>query len=107
MRLHDGGWAPRVLDLLGQDEIWRTGNGHVVRLEAMGVADRDRLLRFLYEEAPALFAEWLVEATDEELAGHGLPRRLDPEAGMSERLDAHQWMARQSLVRRLRHLLAA
>lgn len=107
MRLYDGGWAPRVLDLLGQDEIWRTGHGHAVSLEAMGVGDRDRLLRFLDDEAPSLFAEWLVEATDDELAAHGLPRRLDSEAETSARLDAHQWMARQSLVRRLRHLLAA
>ena len=107
MRLYDGGWAPRVLDLLAQNEIWRMGDGHVVRLEAMGVCERDRLLRFLDEEAPALFAEWLVEATDDELAAHGLPRRLDPEVELSGRLDARQWMARQSLVRRLRHLLAA
>src|SRR5256885_17257021 len=82
LRRHECGWTPRVLDLLGQVDIWREDSGEVIPLALMGPVDRARVLRTLDEQAPALFAEWLVGATPPPLAESGVV--LDDEQPHSE-----------------------
>jgi hypothetical protein len=104
LRCHECGWSPRVLDLLDQADIWREDSGEVIALGLMGPVDRGRVLRSLHDQAPALFAEWLVEATPAELAESGVVLDGDdPGAG----IDPHAWLAARPLVRRLRQAQAA
>jgi hypothetical protein len=99
------GCAPPLIELLGQVEIWRTDSGVVVPLEALSPEQRCDLLDYLEREALQLYGEWLVEATEDELARFGLsPEGLDSyEYGPAE---ARDWLMKQPLVRRL-HALAA
>ena len=105
LRCHECGWTPRVLDLLGQADIWRESSGEVMPLALMGPVDRARLLRSLDEQAPALFAEWLVEATPGELAASGV--FLDDDGELLTEIDPHTWLAARPLVCRLRQTRAA
>lgn len=105
LRCHECGWTPRVLDLLGQAEIWREVSGEVIPLALMGPIDRARVLRTLDEQAPALFAEWLVEATPSELAQSGVI--LDDDGELLSTHDPHDWLASRPLVRLLRARRAA
>src|SRR5437588_12379746 len=45
LRRHECGWTPRILDLLGQTEVWREDRGAGIRLALMGPVDRARALR--------------------------------------------------------------
>jgi len=105
LRCHECGWSPRVLDLLGQVEIWREHNGEVIPLALIGPVDRARVLRSLCEQAHALFAEWLVEATPVELADSGVV--LDDDGELETPVDPHDWLAARPLVRYLRRPRAA
>jgi len=100
LRCHECGWTPRVLDLLGQNEIWREDSGEVTPLALMGPVDRARVLRLLSEQAESLFAEWLVEATPAELAESGVA--VDDDGELGEAVDPHDWLAARPLVRYLR-----
>ena len=100
LRRHECGWTPRVLDLLGQVDIWREDSGAVIPLALMGPVDRARVLRCLDEQAAALFAEWLVEATPAELAECGVV--LDDDGELQTTVDPQSWLAARPLVRRLR-----
>ena len=100
LRRHECGWTPRVLDLLGQVEIWREDSGAVIPLALMGPVDRARVLRCLDEQAAALFAEWLVEATPVELAECGVV--LDGDGELQTAVDPQAWLAARPLVRLLR-----
>jgi hypothetical protein len=105
LRRHECGWTPRVLDLLGQDEIWREDSGEVIPLALMGPVDRARVLRTLDEQAGALFAEWLVEATPAELAESGVV--VDDDGEVQSDIDPQDWLAACPLVRHLRRVRAA
>jgi hypothetical protein len=105
LRRHECGWTPRVLDLLGQDEIWREDSGEVIPVALMGPVDRARVLRSLDEQAHALFAEWLVEATPAELAESGV--MLDDDGDLQTPVDPQAWLADRPLVQLLRHRRAA
>ena len=105
LRRHECGWTPRVLDLLGQVEIWREDSGEVIPLALMGAVDRARVLHTLDEQAAALFAEWLVEATPAELAEAGVV--VDDDGEVQTDIDPHGWLAARPLVRHLRRLRAA
>ena len=105
LRCHECGWTPRVLDLLDQADIWREDSGEVIPLALMGPVDRARVLRSLHEQAAALFAEWLVEATPVELAASGVV--LDDGGELRTDIDPHGWLAGRPLVLRLRHSRAA
>jgi hypothetical protein len=105
LRRHECGWTPRVLDLLGQAEIWREDSGEVIPLALMGPVDRARVMRTLNEQAPALFAEWLVEATPAEVAASGVV--LDDDGELQTEIDPHDWLATRPLVRLLRAVRAA
>jgi len=100
LRRHECGWTPRLLDLLGQDETWREDSGEVIPLALMGAVDRARVLRLLDEQAPSLFAEWLVEATPAELAESGVA--VDDDGELQTKIDPHTWLATRPLVRFLR-----
>lgn len=100
LRCHECGWTPRVLDLLAQADIWREDSGEVIPLALMGPVDRARVLRALDEQAPALFAEWLVEATPAELAECGVA--LDDDGELADPIDPHAWLGARPLVERLR-----
>jgi hypothetical protein len=104
LRCHECGWSPRVLDLLDQVDIWREESGEVIPLGLMGPVDRARVLRSLHEQAAALFAEWLVEATPAELAESGVV--LDDDDPGAD-IDPHAWLAARPLVRHLRRARAA
>ena len=105
LRRHECGWTPRVLDLLGQVEIWREDSGEVIPLALMGPVDRARVLRILDEQAAALFAEWLVEATPAELAESGVV--VDDDGEVQIEIDPHGWLASRPLVSHLRRVRAA
>lgn len=105
LRRHECGWTPRVLDLLGQVEIWREDSGEVIPLALMGPVDRARVLRSLDEQAAALFAEWLVEATPVELAESGVV--LDDDGEIQTEINPHAWLASRPLVSHLRRVRAA
>jgi hypothetical protein len=105
LRRHECGWTPRILDLLGQVEIWREDSGEVIPLALMGPVDRARVLRLLEEQAPALFAEWLVEATPSELGESGVV--LDDDGELLTGIDPHDWLAARPLARLLRRVRAA
>jgi hypothetical protein len=105
LRRHECGWTPRLLDLLGQDEIWREASGEVIPLALMGPVDRARVLRTLDEQAPALFAEWLVEATPAELAESGVV--VDDDGELQTDVDPQAWLAARPLVCHLRRVRAA
>ena len=105
LRRHECGWTPRVLDLLGQTEIWREDSGEVIPLALIGAVDRARLLRSLDEQAHALFAEWLVEATPTELAEAGVA--VDDDGELETPVDPQAWLAARPLVRFLRRPRAA
>ncbi len=105
LRRHECGWTPRVLDLLAQAEIWREDSGEVIPLALMGPIDRARVLRTLDEQADALFAEWLVEATPAELAASGVV--LDDDGELQTDIDPHDWLVSRPLVRLLRAVRAA
>ena len=105
LRRHECGWTPRILDLLGQVEIWREDSGEVMPLALMGPVDRARVLRTLDEQAGALFAEWLVEATAAELAESGV--MVDDDGEVQSEIDPHAWLAARPLVRHLRRVRAA
>jgi hypothetical protein len=105
LRRHECGWTPRVLDLLGQVEIWREDSGEVIPLALMGAVDRARVLRSLEEQAAGLFAEWLVEATPAELAENGVV--IDDDSDLETEIDPKAWLAARPLVRHLRRLRAA
>jgi len=105
LRRHECGWTPRLLDLLGQVEIWREDSGEVTPLALMGPVDRARVLRTLDEQAPALFAEWLVEATPAELAESGIA--VDDDGEVQTEIDPHAWLAARPLVQHLRRVRAA
>jgi hypothetical protein len=105
LRRHECGWTPRILDLLGQVEIWREDSGEVIPLALMGPVDRARVLRTLDEQAAALFAEWLVEATPAELAESGVV--LDDDGDVQTEIDPHAWLAARPLVSHLRRVRAA
>ena len=105
LRRHECGWTPRVLDLLEQEEIWREDSGAVIPLALMGPVDRARVLRTLDEQAAALFAEWLVEATPAELAEAGVV--LDDDGELQTEVDPQSWLAARPLVRHLRRVRAA
>ncbi|HVW31732.1 MAG TPA: hypothetical protein VHL53_04255 [Acidimicrobiia bacterium] len=105
LRCHECGWTPRVLDLLAQSDIWREESGEVIALALMGPVDRARVLRTLDEQAPSLFAEWLVEATPAELAEAGVTVGDDGEITAAP--DAHDWLATRPLVGLLRKVRAA
>lgn len=105
LRCHECGWTPRILDLLAQAEIWREDSGEVIPLALMGPVNRARVLRTLDEQATALFAEWLVEATPAELAASGVVLGHDGE--LRTPVDPHDWLASRPLVRLLRTARAA
>jgi hypothetical protein len=105
LRRHECGWTPRILDLLGQEEIWREDSGEVIPLALMGAVDRARVLRSLDEQAAALFAEWLVEATPAELAEAGVV--LDDDGELLTHVEPQAWLAARPLVRLLRRVRAA
>jgi hypothetical protein len=105
LRCHECGWTPRILDLLDQVEIWREDSGEVLPLALMGPVDRARVLRTLDEQAAALFAEWLVEATPAELAECGVV--LDDDGEVQSDIDPQAWLAARPLVRHLRRVRAA
>jgi len=105
LRRHECGWTPRILDLLDQDEIWREDSGEVIPLALMGPVDRARVLRTLDEQAGALFAEWLVEATLAELAESGV--LVDDDGEVQGGIDPQAWLAARPLVRHLRRVRAA
>ena len=105
LRRHECGWTPRVLDLLDQDEIWREDSGETIPLALIGPVDRARVLRTLDEQAAALFAEWLVEATPAELADTGVV--VDDDGELQTAIDPHAWLAARPLVRHLRRVRAA
>jgi hypothetical protein len=105
LRRHECGWTPRILDLLTQVDIWREDSGEVIPLALIGPVDRARVLRSLDEQAPALFAEWLVEATPAELAESGVV--LDDDGEVVTAIDPHTWLAARPLVRLLRQARAA
>jgi hypothetical protein len=105
LRRHECGWTPRVLDLLDQVEIWREDSGEIIPLALMGPVDRARVLRTLDEQAAALFAEWLVEATTAELAEAGVV--LDDDGELQTEIDPQLWLAARPLVRHLRRVRAA
>ena len=105
LRRHECGWTPRVLDLLGQVEIWREDSGEVIPLALMGPVDRARVLRSLDEQAAVLFAEWLVEATPVELAESGVV--LDDDGEIQTEINPHAWLASRPLVSHLRRVRAA
>ena len=105
LRRHECGWTPRVLDVLGQVDIWREDSGEVIPLALMGPVDRARVLRSLVEQASALFAEWLVEATPDELAESGVS--LDDDGELRTEVDPQAWLAARPLVRLLRQARAA
>jgi hypothetical protein len=105
LRRHECGWTPRILDLLGQVDIWREDTGEVIPLALIGPVDRARVLRFLDEQAPALFAEWLVEATPAELAECGVV--LDDDGEVVSDIDPQRWLAGRPLVGLLRQVRAA
>lgn len=105
LRCHECGWTPRVLDLLAQADVWREDSGEVILLPLMGPVDRARVLRLLDEQAPALFAEWLVEATPAELAECGVV--LDEDGELPVAVDPRAWLAGRPLVRRLRGIACA
>jgi hypothetical protein len=105
LRRHECGWTPRVLDLLGQVEIWREDSGEVIPLALMGPVDRARVLRILDEQAAALFAEWLVEATPAELAESGVV--VDDNGELQTEMDPQAWLAARPLVSILRRVRAA
>jgi hypothetical protein len=71
----------------------------------MGAVDRARVLRTLDEQAAALFAEWLVEATPAELAESGVV--VDDDGEVQSEIDPHAWLAARPLVRHLRRARAA
>lgn len=100
LRRHECGWTPRILDLLGQCELWREDSGEVIPLALMSAVDRARVLRTLAEQATGLFAEWLVEATPAELAGCGV--MLDADGEIQTDIDPYDWLATRPLVRHLR-----
>jgi len=105
LRRHECGWTPRILDLLGQVEIWREDSGEVLPLALMGPVDRARVLRTLDEQAGSLFAEWLVEATPDELADSGVV--LDDDGEIQSEIDPQAWLATRPLVSHLRRVRAA
>lgn len=105
LRRHECGWTPRILDLLGQVDVWREDSGEVIPIALMGAVDRARVLRSLDEQAPALFAEWLVEATPAEVAECGVV--LDDDGELVSAIDPHAWIAARPLVRLLRQVRAA
>ena len=105
LRRHECGWTPRILDLLGQADIWREDSGEVIPLALMGPVDQARVLRSLFEQASALFAEWLVEATPAELAESGVS--LDDDGELRMEVDPQAWLAARPLVRLLRQARAA
>ena len=105
LRRHECGWTPRVLDLLGQVEVWREDSGEVIPLALMGPVDRARVLRLLDEQAAALFAEWLVEATPAELAESGVV--VDDDGELQPEIDPQAWLAARPLVSCLRRVRAA
>ena len=105
LRRHECGWTPRVLDLLDQEEIWREDSGETIPLALIGPIDRARVLRTLDEQAAALFAEWLVEATPAELAEAGVV--VDDDGELQTEIDPHAWLAARPLVRHLRRVRAA
>ena len=105
LRCHECGWTPRLLDLLDQSEIWREDSGEVTPLALMGPVDRARVLRLLQEQAEALFAEWLVEATPAELAESGVA--VDDDGEVDPEVDPHAWLAARPLVLYLRSSRAA
>ncbi len=105
LRRHECGWTPRLLDLLGQVDIWREDSGEVIPLALMGPVDRARVLRTLDEQAAALFAEWLVEATPAELAESGVV--VDDDGELRTEIDPHAWLAARPLVCQLRRVRAA
>lgn len=105
LRRHECGWTPRVLDLLGQADIWREDSGEVIPLALMGLVDRARVLRSLDEQAASLFAEWLVEATPAELAESGVC--LEDDGELRTEVDPQDWLAARPLVRLLRQARAA
>jgi hypothetical protein len=105
LRRHECGWTPRILDLLDQAEIWREDSGAVIPLALMGPVDRARVLRILDEQAAALFAEWLVEATPAELAECGVT--LDDDGELVTPVDPRGWLTARPLVRLLRAVRAA
>ena len=105
LRRHECGWTPRVLDLLAQVEVWREDSGEVMPVPLMGAVDRARVLRLLDEQAAALFAEWLVEATPAELAECGVVD--DDDGELQTTVDPHDWLAARPLVRLLREMARA
>ena len=105
LRRHECGWTPRVLDLLAQAEIWRENSGEIIPVALMGPVDRARVLRTLDEQAAALFAEWLVEATPAELAEAGVV--LDDDGDLETEIDPHTWLAARPLIHHLRRVRAA
>ncbi len=105
LRRHECGWTPRLLDLLGQVEVWREDSGEVIPLALMGPVDRARVLRTLDEQAAALFAEWLVEATPAELAESGVV--VDDDGELQTDVDPQAWLAARPLVCHLRRVRAA
>lgn len=105
LRCHECGWSPRLLDLLGQADIWREDSGEVIPLPLIGPVDRARVLRLLDEQAPALLAEWLVEATPAELADCGVV--LDDDGELRAPIDPHAWLAARPLVQHLRQMARA
>jgi hypothetical protein len=105
LRRHECGWTPRMLDLLGQTDVWREDSGAVLPLALMGPIDRARVLRTLDEQAASLFAEWLVEATPAELAESGV--EVDDDGEIRAEIDPQAWLAARPLVRHLRRLRAA
>ena len=98
-------WSMYVIDLLGQTEIWREDSGEVIPLALIGAVDRARVLRSLDEQAHALFAEWLVEATPTELAEAGVA--VDDDGELETPVDPQAWLAARPLVRFLRRPRAA
>ena len=95
------------LDLLEQDAVWRTGDGRLVELEAMGPDHRTSVLQMLEQMAGELYLDRLVEVVEsfsyQELA---LVRARELEAFFSDQPEwrVQDWFERQPLVRRLRAL---
>src|SRR5207248_2649446 len=64
LRCHECGWTPRLLDLLGQSEMWREDSGEVLPLALMGPVHRARAPPPPPDPAPGPLPDSPVQAPD-------------------------------------------
>ena len=93
-----------LLDLLEQDQVWRTADRRIIPLQQMEASHRVAVLPMLVQMAPDLYADWL---TEDPVRARPNPDGCDPHApGWSPRaLElARRWLEQQPLVIRLRQV---